>query len=84
VKYPDIKKGIQWCGIVGGVVGLFWFGFACWLSTTPPATEVSLSLSLCPWWSNWSSALFFALVTGLPVGALAAFRPELRDTHHDT
>jgi hypothetical protein len=84
MKHPNIMKGVRWCGIVGGVVGLLWFGVAWWLSTLPPATEASLSLALRPWWSNWSSALFFALVTGLPVGVLAAFRPDLGDTNHDT
>ncbi|MBI2924476.1 MAG: hypothetical protein HYY24_02095 [Verrucomicrobia bacterium] len=81
MKYPNIKKGIRWCCIGGGVVGSLWFGLACWLSTIPPASAVSLSLALRPWWSNWSSALFFALVIGLPVAILAAFRPDLRATN---
>lgn len=84
VKYPDIKKGVRWCCIVGGVVGSVSFGLACWLSTIPPVSDVSLSLALRPWWSNWSSALFLALVTGLPVGILAAFRPDLKDTKQET
>ena len=65
--------------MVGGVIGAAWFGLCWWLSTIPPVTEVSISLSLRPWWSNWSSGLFFALVTGLPAGILAAFRPDLSD-----
>jgi hypothetical protein len=78
MKYPDIKKGIRWCLIVGGVIGAAWFALACWLSTLPAVTDVSLSLALRPWWKNWSTALFFFLVTGLPVGILAAFRPDVR------
>jgi hypothetical protein len=82
MNYPNIKKGLRWCCIVGGGVGSLWFGLTCWLSTIPPVTEVSLSLALRPWWkwSNWSTALFLALITGLPVGILAAFRPNFRDT----
>jgi hypothetical protein len=81
MTYPNVRKGIWWSCIVGSVVGLSWFGLCCWLSTIPPATEVSLSLALRPWWSNWSSALFLALLTGLPVGILVAFRPDFRDTN---
>jgi hypothetical protein len=86
MNYPNIKKGIRWCFIVGGVVGSLWFGLTCWLSTIPPASDVSLSLSLRPWWkwSNWSSALLFALLTGLPVGILAAFRPDLKERKKKT
>ena len=80
MKYPNIKKGVRWCCLVGGVVGSLWFGLCYWFSTIPPASEVSLSLALRPWWGNWSSALFFALVTGLPVGIIAAFRPDFGDT----
>ena len=75
---PNIRKGVRWCCIVGGVAGPLWFGWCCWLSTMPPASDVSLSLALRPWWSNWTSALFLALITGLPVGILAAIRPDLR------
>jgi hypothetical protein len=80
MKHPNIKKDVRWCCMVGGTVGLVWFGFSCWLSTIPPVSEVSISLALRPWWSNWRPGLFFALLTGLPVGILAAFRPDLRDT----
>ena len=79
MKYPNMEKGVRWCCIVGGTVGSLWFGLCCWLSTVPPASEVSLSLALRPWWNNWESALFFALLTGLPVGILAAVRPDLGD-----
>ena len=78
MKYPDIKKGIRWGLIVGGVIGAAWFALACWLSTLPAVTDVSLSLTMRPWWKNWSTALFFFLVTGVPVGILAAFRPDVR------
>jgi len=37
-----------------------------------------LSLALRPWWKNWSTALFFFLVTGVPVGILAAFRFDVK------
>src|SRR5579863_2025757 len=79
MKYPDIKKGIRWCIIVGGVVGGSYFAFCCWASTFPAVTDVSLSLAVRPWWRNWEPALFLFLATGVPVGILAAFRPDLRD-----
>jgi hypothetical protein len=85
MKYPNIKKGIRWCCIVGGGVGLLWFGFACWLSTFPSEISPRFMLkpmwaAFQPWWSNWKSALILALLTGLPVGILAAFRPDFTDT----
>jgi hypothetical protein len=78
MKYPNIKKGILWCFIVGGIIGGGYFGFCWWVSTLPPVSKVSLSLALRPWWKNWSMALFLFIVTGVPVGILAAFQP-IRD-----
>src|SRR6266536_2903162 len=75
-----LQKGCSMFCIVGATVGSLWFGLCCWLSTVPPASDVSLSLALRPWWSNWRSALFFPLLTGLPVGFLASVRPDFRDS----
>ena len=78
MKYPDIKKGIRWCFIVGGFAVASWMGWCYWASTIPAVSEVSVSLALQPWWKLWKVALFLFLVTGMPIGILAAFRPDVR------
>lgn len=82
MDYPNIKKGVFYCLLVGGVVGGLCLGFCYWVSTFPDVTPGSLAKAVRPWWSNWNLALCLALFFGLPIGILAAFRPEMEDNEN--
>ena len=75
-SYPYIKRGLK-AGIVTGLIaGVLWFLWCCRMASLPEVSDVSLSLALRPWWSNWKSALVVFAFFFVLVGALAALRPK--------
>jgi len=78
MKYPDIKKGIRWGCVFGGVAGVVWLGLCYWLSTLSSAAEVSISLAFQPWWKDWNISVILFFAVGLPIGVLMATRPDVR------
>ena len=76
MDYPNIIKGIRWCLVVGGVIGLAGIALFYWLSKQPQTTDVSwASVS---WWELCKIGAFLFAITGIPAGLLAAFRPRFR------
>jgi len=79
--YPNLRKGIRWCCLAGGLFAFLWLGLCGWLATTEPETGYCLRYG-DSWWTlaNWlalsKSAVTIFLYTGIPSGIMAAFRPE--------
>lgn len=63
LEKPNWKKRIKTGLIAGSIVYILTFYFIYFLSKQPAITDVSLSLSLRPWWrlDNWIISLIFAL-----------------------
>ena len=77
MNFPNFKKGFRW-GLSSGVVcAILFFAYCYFLSKTPAASEVSISLAFQPWWKFWETAVAIFFAVALVVGILAAVRPNL-------
>ena len=76
LKYPNIRKGVQWGCVTGAIFASLWLAL-CYRNETS-AREMKSCFSVGPWWVVAEFALGIFVVTGAPVGIVAAFRPVLR------
>jgi len=78
---PNWKKGVKTALIAGTIGAVAAFAISLILSQQAPATDISLTGSLRPWWrlSNWCIAGGAFSIVGGSIGFLAAFRPSFRD-----